>query len=75
MLTRGEAVRLPGGQVVGGVNRHATDLDALLIDGGQYPGHFENIENITLRNVVAYGSRFAGGIILRERVKRPNEVN
>lgn len=29
---------------------------------GQYPGHFETIENVTVRNVVAYGSRYAGRI-------------
>ncbi|KAF6814317.1 exo-rhamnogalacturonase b [Colletotrichum plurivorum] len=29
---------------------------------GQYPGNFETIENVTVRNVVAYGSRYAGRI-------------
>ncbi|TQN66566.1 Alpha-L-rhamnosidase rgxB, partial [Colletotrichum shisoi] len=29
---------------------------------GQYPGHFESSGNVTARNVVAYGSRYAGRI-------------
>ncbi|KAF9873799.1 exo-rhamnogalacturonase b [Colletotrichum karsti] len=29
---------------------------------GQYAGNFETIENVTVRNVVAYGSRYAGRI-------------